>query len=353
MSSSSSSTTAGTPFPTPNTATYPNIPRYVSFTSPVSLAPAEGTARATTLPLNLIGLIVSYLDDIGDISRVTRTSRLLYYMTLPQLYQKVALHSYPEIRYVSGRPEGFGSGSPFMLALNGLVTKPHASLVQEFRLWGEWRDSGSDDFAKGRVPDNSMMLNILVRAATDRMTKLQRFSWELDSKPLKTVYQGLAGHSTLTSLTIRFPSSRLPRPSCMIPPLPNLRAFMAMDIDPLCYPDDISVMLLGSKKLEDLRLHFSPRMRREAESSLSLETYFGRCYSANYKLPIKHFGMQNFYGPNTRIMESLVEEAVCLSLVFLDTFGGAGAPGRNIFVDDTWKNIPKGQYFVGYNVRSV
>ena len=263
----------------PSTTTTPGqIPRFVTYTSPVSITPAGGaSARATTLPLNLIALIVSHLDDLGDIARVTRTCRLLYYMTLPQLYTKVKLHSYSELRHFNGRPEGFGGGSPFAMALNGLVTKEYANLVQDFRVWGEWKEFAEMDFGKGRVPDTTMLLNILMRAATDKMTKLKTFSWELDCKPLKTLYQGLALHNTLTSLTIKFPTSRAPRPSVIIPPMANLRAFRAMDIDPLCYPDDISVLLLNSKKLEDLRLHFSPRMRREAESSLSLDTYFGRC----------------------------------------------------------------------------
>ena len=59
----------------------------------------------------------------------------MYYMCLPQLYQRVNLHSYGEMRYVNGRPEGFGAGSPFMMALNGLCTKGHATLVQELKVW--------------------------------------------------------------------------------------------------------------------------------------------------------------------------------------------------------------------------
>ena len=337
MTTPSTSTTTATP----DLVTPGDIPRFVTYTSPVSIGPASiGTSRATTLPLNLIALIVSHLDDIGDIARLTRTSRLLYYMTLPQLYTKVHLHSFPEIRYVNGRPEGFGSGSPFTMALNGLVTKAHGNLVQEFRIWGEWKELGIEDFAKGRVPENSMMLNILLRAATDKMSRLQSFSWDLDCKPLKTLYQGLASHTTLTSLTIRFPNSRLPRPSVMIPPMLNLRVFKAMDIDPLCYPDDISMLLLHSKKLEDLRLHFSPRMRQDAESSLNLDTYFGRVLRAEYKMPLKHFAIQNYYGPNPQGMAEIIDHDVCNSVTFIDMFGSLRGNSRNVYLDDTWKNVP-------------
>lgn len=293
---------ASTPFTANHTSNISNdIPQYVQYTSPVSTSPLNPTGTGAALPLNIVALIISFLDDPGDLANVTRTCRLLYYMTLPSLYQKVSLRSYPEIRYVNGRPEGFGSGSPFLMALNGLVAGSHAAMVKELRMWGQYNELGVEEFAKGRVPDNSVMLNIICRAAIDRMTQIQTFSWQLDGKPLKTLYQGLAAHRTLTSLSIKFPSGREPRPSVMIPPMMNLRKFKATDIDPLCYPDDISMLLFGSKKLEDLRLHFSPRMRREAECSLSLDTYFGRCLRGNYSIKLKHLGMQNFYGPHTQV----------------------------------------------------
>jgi len=316
------------------------IPPFVQYTSPAAIH-----EHGSQLPLNLIARIVSYLDDPGDIARVTRTSRLLYYMTLPQLYQHVALHSYSDIRYVNGRPEGYGSGSPFMMALNGLVTKSYAGVVQHFRVWGEWKDVGADDFAKGRVPDNSMMLNMMLRVCVDKMAKLRSFSWELDCKPLKTLYQGLAAKDTLTSLTIKFPSSRLPRPSVCIPAMPALKVLKAIDIDPLCYPDDISVLILSSKNLVDLRLHFSPRMRTQAEPSLSMEAYFGRCFKAGYIPQVKHIAMQNFFGPNTHALGPVMNPISCESMTFLDTFGGAQGGSSNVFVDDTWRDIPSDTKF--------
>ncbi|KAK5010256.1 hypothetical protein LTR39_004753 [Cryomyces antarcticus] len=130
-------------------------------------------------------LIISYLDDVGDIARVTRTSRLLYYMTLPQLYEKVSLRSYAEIRYVNGRPEGYGSGSPFSMGLSSIVTKNMASFVRNLHIWGEWKETDLDELSQGRVPDTTMMLNIVVRAAVDKMVKLESFRWFSDA-PLTT-----------------------------------------------------------------------------------------------------------------------------------------------------------------------
>ncbi|PIA98994.1 hypothetical protein CB0940_02483 [Cercospora beticola] len=318
------------------------MPPAMAYTSPatstIPLNEDGGRRPATTLPLNLIAHIMSYLDDVGDMARIARTSRLMYYMCLPQLYQRVNLHSYGEMRYVNGRPEGFGAGSPFMMALNGLCTKGHATLVQELKVWGKWQELGIDDFAKGRVPDTSMMLNIILRAATDKMTKLKSFSWELDCKPLKTLYQGLGTHNTLTTLTLRFPTIRVPRPSVIIPPMPNLRAFQLLDYDPLCYPDDLSMLFLGSKKLEDVRLHFSPRMRAEAENTMSLGAFFGRCYKADYKLQVKHFALQNWFGQNVLSFDQIFDDQTCTSATFIDTFGGNDP--RTIFVDETWNAVP-------------
>ncbi|KAK7529671.1 uncharacterized protein J3D65DRAFT_562385 [Phyllosticta citribraziliensis] len=311
----------------------------IAYTSPV---PAY---HHRNLPLNLLALILSHVDEIDDLARITRTSRLLYYMTLPRLYEKVTLRSYSELRYKeNGRPEGFGSGSPFTMGLNGLVTKNVARYVRSFRLVGEWRESDIDDFAKGRVPDNSMMLNIAVRAAMDRMDRMEHFGWELNTKPLSTIYQGAMACPSLTSLTLKFPNTRIPRPTVVIPPLPNLREFKALEIDPLCYPDDISIMLMHAKQLEALTMHFSPRMRDEGEESTNLNTYFGRCVAAKTTLQLRRFALVNLYTRADSIdMEDVISVDTLEHMIFINC---QTEEAMTVFVDDTWrlfapKHVPK------------
>ena len=82
--------------------------------------------------------------------------------------------------------------------------------------------------------------------------------------------------TSLASLTIRCQTRRTPRPTTIISPLPNLKTLVVYDIDPLCYPDDISLLIFGSKKLENLKLHWSPRMRAAGEESVNLMSIFGR-----------------------------------------------------------------------------
>jgi hypothetical protein len=115
------------------------------------------------------------LDNPADISRVTRSSRILYYLNLPKLYENVVLRSYDGIRYFDGRPEGFGAGSPFSMALEGLISRNVSGFVRNFRLVGIWKEVDVDQFAKGRVPDNTMLLNIVIKAALEKMNGLRSF----------------------------------------------------------------------------------------------------------------------------------------------------------------------------------
>lgn len=97
-------------------------------------------------------------------------------MTLPKLHHNVTLRSYDHIRNVHGHPEACGAASPFSMGLNGLLTRNVAPLVRTFRLWGEWKEHDLEEHARfGRVPDNTMMLNIVARAAVDKMEKLIDF----------------------------------------------------------------------------------------------------------------------------------------------------------------------------------
>jgi hypothetical protein len=151
-------------------------PIHTWLTSPARSHP--NAAQAKELPLHLIQVILSYLDNAADLARITRTSRLFYYMTLPRLYERVTLHCYTEMRYNDdGKPEGYGSGSPFAMGLNTLVARNFTDYVHAFRLVGDWREHDVDDYTKGRVPDNSMVLQIAMRAALDKMTRLEAFAY--------------------------------------------------------------------------------------------------------------------------------------------------------------------------------
>ncbi|KAI9837341.1 MAG: hypothetical protein M1819_000415 [Sarea resinae] len=297
-------------------------------------------SQVVVLPLNIIALIISYIDDVADLARICRTSRVLHYMTLPQLYHDVTLRSYRSIRYVGGQPEGCGSASPFSMGLHGLVTRTVCGLVRSFRVCGEWKEHDLEEHARvGRVPDNSMMLNIAMRAALDRMEHLESFSWELNTKTLKTVYDGLASRPALTSLTIKFPSLRLPRPTTTIPPMPLLTFLKVTNIDPLCYPDDISLLLLSAKKLRDLRLSWNPRMRDEAEPSVNLHSYFGKCLAANYNLKVVSVSLQNLYAQNNVDFRTMFDHETLRSFTFLNS-PGPTSDTVTAFLDHTWNMKP-------------
>lgn len=259
-------------------------------------------------------------------------------MALPQLYHSLTLTSYDRIRYRDERPEGSGSASPFTMGLNALVTRSYATLVRSIALRGDWKVGDLEEHAQvGRVPDSSMLLNITVRAAVDRMTSLESFSWELNTKMLDIVYSGLTQLPRLTSLTIRFPSTRQPQPTFVLPPMPHLRCLKITEIDPLCYPDDIATMLWKSKKLRALKLHWSPRMRIAQEPSVSLHDYFRKCNAANQPLPVKKISFQNMYAFHTEEFNFAFDPTTVEDITFLS---GDSASLVNTFVENSWPTVP-------------
>ncbi|KAF2425334.1 hypothetical protein EJ08DRAFT_594529 [Tothia fuscella] len=306
--------------------------RHIITTSPVKQY--SNSSHGRQLPLSLILMITSYLDSPADISRVTRSSKLLYYLNLPKLYESVTLYSYREIRYPDGRAEGFGGGSPFTMALDGLVSGKAASFVRSFRLVGMWKEIDLEDFQRGRVPDNTMILNIVIKAALERMEKLKTFCWELNTKPLKTIYQGLASKPMLTSLTLKFPRTRIVRPTVVVPPMPSLTSIYLVDIDPLCFPDDFSTLFLHARKLEDLRIEWNPRMRREKEPSICLSAYFGECLSAGVKLPIKRLALKNMFAKNNKELDRVIDPTTMESVTMINCVDPEDA--STIFYDNTW-----------------
>ncbi|EUC34671.1 hypothetical protein COCCADRAFT_3982 [Bipolaris zeicola 26-R-13] len=316
-------------------------PVHTFFTSPARSHP--DATHGKELPLHLVHLILTYLDHVADLARLTRTSRLLYYMTMPRLYEHVTLRAYSEIRYVDGRPEGYGSGSPFAMGLNTLVSRNFNNYIRKFRVLGNWREQDTEDYRHGRVPDSSMVLQVAMRAAIDRMTSLDSFAWELNTPPLHTIYQGLVSRPTLASLTIRCQLRRTPRPTTIIPPLLSLQTLVVYDIDPLCYPDDISLLLLGSKKLENITLHWSPRMRAEGEESVNLLSIFGRCIAAKYSLPVKRVTLYNLYSryPSEDMYDVFSRETRTEMTII--NCGGSSDP-LTVFVDNSWKATPGNLY---------
>ena len=153
---------------------------------------------------------------------------------------------------------------------------------------------------------------------------------------LPTVWQGIA-QSTLTQLTIKFPSMRHPQPITIAPPIPNLKSLKVLEIDPLCYADDISLLLSGSKKLEDLKLQWSPRMKEAREPSININSYFGRCLSSNYSIPLKSISIQNLFTPNDETCGSIINNATVREITLINSNTGDGDEAANVFIDNRWR----------------
>jgi hypothetical protein len=69
------------------------------------------------------------------------------------------------------------------MGLDGLISSPNnvAQYVKEMILCGEWKETDTSDFEKGRVPDNTMMLNIVIKAAISRAGRLEKFAYVINT----------------------------------------------------------------------------------------------------------------------------------------------------------------------------
>ncbi|EXJ65907.1 uncharacterized protein A1O5_10883 [Cladophialophora psammophila CBS 110553] len=305
----------------------------------------QGAFGVDTLPLTTVAHIISYLDDdVASLARLCRTSRVLWYMTLPHLWKNVTLKSYSTIRYKDEVPEGFGSASPFSMGLNALVTRNVSSLVRSLSLDGEYSASDLHEYSRaGRVSESIMVLNIALRAAIDQCAYLERFRWDLDVRLQPNMYAGLAKLSRLEKLWLRFPTNRSPQPSHEIPALPNLKSLTITHYDPLCFPDDISTLLLHATCLSSLILHFSPRMREQGEPSVVLTHFFRKNVAAKRRLRLRKMGVYNLLA-NADTSECLAafETSTIEDVTVLNTFGldedvaASGRESSTHFIDRTW-----------------
>lgn len=154
---------------------------------------------------------------------------------------------------------------------------------------------------------------------------------------LPTMWQGLADKSSLTALTVRFPSQRHGRPVALVPPMPNLKSLRLYDIDPLCYADDVSLLLVEAKKLEELILIWSPRMRDAREPSISLDSFFAKLMAAPHTLPMKRVAIKNLYTINNIVCSKIFDCTVMEDVAFINSTVGSGEDSISAFLDNSWR----------------
>jgi hypothetical protein len=151
---------------------------------------------------------------------------------------------------------------------------------------------------------------------------------------MKTIYQGLASRTSLRHLKIEFPIDRTPKPSSLIPAMPRLKYLHLTNLDPLCYNDDVSLLLSEAKELEILKLHWNPRMRTEREPSVNLQSYFGRVISSKRTLKLKEIAMANMFCRNESEFGESISFARVSTLTFFNCMNQDDP--ATIFTDRTW-----------------
>lgn len=169
-------------------------------------------------------------------------------------------------------------------------------------------------------------------------TSLTWARWTLNTRALPTVHSGLAGLKNLRTLKIRFSSDRSNQSRATIPALPHLRELGFTDYDPLCCPDDLSLVLLHATDLESLSMHFSPRMKNAKEPAPLLDI-LNRNVAEKRKLRLKSLAVYNvFANPNPEVNEIFLPDRL-EELAMLNSFGPAYAKDTSQathWIDQTW-----------------
>ncbi|KAL9025430.1 MAG: hypothetical protein Q9196_005747 [Gyalolechia fulgens] len=154
---------------------------------------------------------------------------------------------------------------------------------------------------------------------------------------LPTVWEGLV-HSKIQSLTIKFPTSRTPKPVSVVPPIPSLVSLKVLDIDPLCYVDDISRLLAESRKLEDLSIVWNPRMREASELSVNLSTIFRRCRGQPLKL--KKAAVKNLFTHDLDTCPEYYDAGYLEEITIINSIGGgSGDSGASPFIGGPMRKL--------------
>lgn len=147
---------------------------------------------------------------------------------------------------------------------------------------------------------------------------------------LPTVWQGLV-HSQIKSLTVKFPTCKTPKPVSIVPPIPSLVSLKVLDIDPLCYVDDISRLLAESRSLRELSIVWSPRMREANEPSVNLSAMFGRCRER--PLQLRKIAIKNLFTYNDDSCPQYHDASCLEEITAINSIGDFSKNSASAFVE--------------------
>jgi hypothetical protein len=121
--------------------------------------------------------------------------------------------------------------------------------------------------------------------------------------------------------------------------MPHLHCLKVTDIDPLCYPDDISTLLAKSPHLKDLCMHWSPRMRETQEPSVTFHDYFRHSIKERTPLKLRKVAFYNMYARNSNEWKEAIDESEVEEMIHLSNFDGQDQSRILTFLDKTWSGV--------------
>jgi hypothetical protein len=229
------------------------------------------------------------LNDISDLSRLCRTSKVLNYMALPQLYEEITL-----TRDLFSN-EKLITTSSFLTALNTLTSGNVGPLVKnlvlqddtrQYNIWRHWDPEC--------VLDYPALRKLPVGAAVERCTNLQSYTWDLFTVIKPSVYRALGQLQHLQSLRICYWVHDVEHghfEALEVPPLPRLRE-LTVEGYLQDYRHDFSAVLLHATRLEVLNWQFNQLWELPTRGAYTIKL-FDQLRKARRKLRLKSFRLHN------------------------------------------------------------
>ncbi|RPB00193.1 hypothetical protein L873DRAFT_1843149 [Choiromyces venosus 120613-1] len=252
------------------------------------------------LPLDIMSTIISYIESASDLSRVSRVSRILHFLSVPRLYRTVIIRA-PRTRVSDGDKGGGRKQSASGSALSALMKPGIASCVQTLRIEDEI--PGSEEWwASGMWSDMEVVWAIALAGVMGNMSRLERVEWTSKSYPHPVLFGAIAKHPTIKSVYVIHPPAE-PASLCEKPPLrpplqvipgfANIRFLHFTNIPTSsAYIDEYAMAIFSSPRLEVLYLGFA------SQTSTGLRLFFSHqkirpVGPMRTRLKLKELGLRN------------------------------------------------------------
>ncbi|KAI5806987.1 hypothetical protein EDC01DRAFT_608787 [Geopyxis carbonaria] len=252
-----------------------------------------------TLPLDVMSIILSYIESPADLARIGRISRIYHFITIPYLYSTVVLCPVRHPPTPSAGPSlSQRRHSPFLAALATLQKPATAACVKRLIVKGELNSHAQSHYwQNGLWSDYEGGIALSIAGVLPGMTGLVDFVWDVsDTYVHPFLYVALSRHPTLERFEVKYPNPlEMPDmqrpPATSVPPFRSLKKLRLLGLAGPLYADDIVLMVIASPHFESIRVAWRPESMLSQMQFLELMRKFSQRFGMKQGLKLRDVGL--------------------------------------------------------------